>query len=59
MAESWKESKVGKIKDLTLKKYWGIIGNYLLPTLANYPISDITPALAKKSLRNSLPARKS
>lgn len=50
VSENWKENKAGKIKDLTLKKYWGIIENYLFPILANYPISDVTPALAKKAL---------
>lgn len=50
VAESWKESKTGNIKSLTLKKYWGIIEAYLLPHLGAYPISDITPLIAKTAL---------
>lgn len=50
VAENWKESKEGNIKPLTLSKYWGIIENYLMPKLADYPISEITPLLAKSAL---------
>ena len=50
VAESWKESKAGNIKALTLNKYWGIIESYLLPTLAHYPVSEITPLIAKTAL---------
>ncbi|MGR6981773.1 tyrosine-type recombinase/integrase [Testudinibacter sp. P27/CKL/0425] len=50
VAESWKASKQGNIKPLTLLKYWGIVESYLMPRLANYPISEITPALAKSAL---------
>lgn len=38
VAENWKESKDSNIKPLTLSKYWGIIENYLMPKLADYPI---------------------
>lgn len=50
VAENWKESKDGNIKPLTLSKYWGIIENYLMPKLADYPISEVTPLLAKSAL---------
>lgn len=50
MAENRKESKDGNIKPLTLSKYWGIIENYLMPKLADYPISEVTPLLAKSVL---------
>ncbi|MDG6268449.1 integrase arm-type DNA-binding domain-containing protein [Glaesserella parasuis] len=50
VAENWKESKDGNIKPLTLSKYWGIIENYLMPKLADYPISEVTPLLAKSVL---------
>lgn len=50
VAENWRESKNGNIKPLTLSKYWQIIENYLMPKLADYPISEITPLLAKSAL---------
>ncbi|OOF56022.1 tyrosine-type recombinase/integrase [Rodentibacter myodis] len=50
VAESWRESKKGNIKELTLSKYWAIVENYLLPILGNLPISEITPAIAKRAL---------
>ncbi len=50
VAEHWKESKAGNIKALTLKKYWVIVERYLLPVLADYPVSEITPATAKIAL---------
>ena len=50
VAEHWKESKASNIKALTLKKYWAIVEHYLLPVLADYPVSDITPATAKIAL---------
>lgn len=50
VAENWKEKKHETIKPLTLKKYWGIIESYLMPKLADYPISEITPLLAKSTL---------
>lgn len=50
VAESWKNSKAKSIKPLTLSKYWRIIELYLMPTLANYPIDEIKPILAKTAL---------
>lgn len=50
VAENWKASKADSVKPLTLAKYWGIVESYLMPTLGNYPISEITPLLAKSAL---------
>ncbi|OOF38185.1 hypothetical protein BKK47_09885 [Rodentibacter mrazii] len=49
VANLWKESK-NNIKELTLKKYWAIIENYLFPILADYPINEISPIIAKQAL---------
>lgn len=50
VAENWKAKKEDTIKPLTLKKYWGIVESYLMPKLADYPISEVTPLLAKSAL---------
>ncbi|MCQ9123315.1 tyrosine-type recombinase/integrase [Rodentibacter caecimuris] len=49
VANLWRESK-STIKPLTLKKYWAIIENYLMPTLGKIPVNQITPLIAKTAL---------